>query len=145
MCNDAESNGPTLSYSGDERVTKWGRTMRRWKLDELPQIWNILKNDMSFVGPRPERKFYIIKAQTVAPEFQKLLLVKPGLTSLGIICFGYASSIDEIITRMRIDFHYLNNFSLSLDLKIFLNTFKVIITNKKSILLIKQSQQLSYI
>lgn len=130
MYADAEKNGPALSLENDVRITKWGRTIRKWRLDELPQIWNILKGEMSFVGPRPEREFYINEIEKRTPYFNYLLNVKPGLTSLGMVKFGYASSIDDMIKRMKYDLEYVANISLWYDFKIMLYTFKTIFLGK---------------
>ena len=130
MYADAEKNGPALSSENDPRITKWGRTMRKWRLDELPQLWNILKGEMSFVGPRPERKFYIDAINKRTPYFRYLLNVKPGLTSWGMVAFGYASTVEEMITRMQYDLEYIKDFSLWLDLKILIYTLRTIFLGK---------------
>ncbi|HEY0299463.1 MAG TPA: sugar transferase, partial [Arachidicoccus sp.] len=109
MYNDAEASGPQLSCENDKRITKWGKIMRRWRLDELPQFWNILKGDMSFVGPRPERRYFIDKISEQTPYYKYLLKVKPGLTSWGMVRFGYASNIEEMQERMRYDLMYIEN------------------------------------
>jgi len=130
MQKDAEKNGPTLSSENDERVTQFGQTMRKYRLDELPQFWNVLKGDMSIVGPRPERKFFIDQIVKQAPYFYLLHNVRPGITSLGMVKFGYARNIDEMIERIKYDILYYENMSLMLDLKIIIYTFKTIITGK---------------
>ncbi|MEP7318304.1 MAG: sugar transferase, partial [Panacibacter sp.] len=118
MYVDAEKNGPALSSENDPRITKWGRFMRKWRIDELPQLWNIFIGEMSFVGPRPERKFYIDQLNQCTPYYRYLLKVKPGLTSWGMVQFGYASAVDEMIERMKYDLVYIENISLLLDFKI---------------------------
>lgn len=130
MYVDAETNGPRLSDENDERITHWGRTMRKWKLDELPQLWNVLVGEMSLVGPRPEREFYIQQLEKEAQPFQHLLEVKPGITSLGMIKFGYAASVKEMSERMKYDLVYIEKKSLTLDMKIIMDTLKIVLMPK---------------
>ena len=126
----AEETGPQLSSYEDKRVTAWGKIMRRWRLDELPQVWNVLKGDMSIVGPRPERKYFIDQIIKSHPEYLKLLKVKPGLTSMGMVKFGYAENVEEMIERMHYDLNYVENISLLLDIKIMLQSIKVVFAGK---------------
>ena len=126
----AEETGPQLSSDEDKRVTAWGKIMRRWRLDELPQVWNVLKGDMSIVGPRPERKYFIDQIVKSHPEYLNLLKVKPGLTSMGMVKFGYAENVEEMTERMQYDLYYIENASLLLDITILLQSIKVVLAGK---------------
>lgn len=126
MYTDAEKNGPELSSEGDSRITEIGRIMRKYRLDELPQFWNVLKGDMSIVGPRPEREYYIEKIRRYAPYYSLVFQVKPGITSWGMVKFGYASSIRQMVERTKFDLIYITNMSIALDIKIMIYTVRTI-------------------
>ena len=128
MREDAEANGPMLSNERDERITPLGHIMRKYRLDELPQLWNVLKGDMSLVGPRPEREYYIDQIIKKAPYYGLIFQVRPGLTSWGMVKYGYASSVSQMVERSRYDLLYINNMSLSTDIKIMIYTVKTIVT-----------------
>lgn len=130
MIVDAEDNGPQLSHDADDRVTIWGKTMRKWRLDELPQFINVIKGDMSLVGPRPEREYYLDKLSEDIPHIKQLLKVRPGITSWGQVKYGYASNLEEMKQRFRYDMLYLENMSIALDIKILFYTLIVLFQGK---------------
>ena len=130
MYIDAEKAGPQLSSDNDPRITPFGRIMRKWRLDEIPQFFNLLMGDMSLVGPRPERQHFIDRILEREPLYSHLLKVRPGITSWGQVRFGYASDIDQMLQRMKYDLNYLESMSLSLDIKILFQTALVLIQGK---------------
>lgn len=130
MFVDAEKAGPQLSSSDDPRITGWGRFMRRTRIDELPQFLNVLKGDMSVVGPRPERKFFVDQITKVAPHYRHIIKVKPGITSLGQIKVGYAEDVDQMVKRLKYDILYLENISFALDLRILFFTIFIILQGR---------------
>jgi exopolysaccharide biosynthesis polyprenyl glycosylphosphotransferase len=130
MYVNAETNGPELSSKLDERVTKFGRFMRKSRLDEIPNFVNVLRGDMSLVGPRPEREYFIKQIVERAPHYTQLLKVKPGITSWGQVKYGYAENVDQMLKRMKYDLLYIENMSLYVDIKIMIYTLLTIIQRK---------------
>ncbi len=126
MYINAETNGPELSSKHDSRITKFGKFLRKTRLDEIPQFFNVIKGDMSIVGPRPERKFFIDEIVKTAPEYMLLLKVKPGISSLGQVKYGYAENITQMLERLKLDIIYIKNMSLYLDFKIMINTVLIV-------------------
>ncbi|MEY2971470.1 MAG: hypothetical protein RL738_311 [Bacteroidota bacterium] len=122
MRSDAEAAGPQLSSEEDPRITSVGRVLRKYRLDELPQFWNVLVGDMSIVGPRPERAFFAQQIIDRAPQYRHIYKVRPGITSWGMVRYGYASDVDQMIRRMEFDLLYIENMSWRNDLKVLLYT-----------------------
>lgn len=127
MHSDAEKDGPALSSGSDTRMTKIGRFLRKFRLDELPQFYNVLLGHMSLVGPRPERQFYIDQIVDIAPQYRLLQRVRPGITSWGQVKFGYAENLSQMVERLKFDLLYIENMSLLLDFKILIYTVLTII------------------
>jgi len=130
MYQNAENNGPALSKKDDPRITPFGKFLRRSRLDELPQFYNVLKADMSMVGPRPERQFFIDKIVQVAPHYKHLQSVRPGITSWGQVKYGYAENVEQMVERLKFDVLYIENMSLLVDLKILIYTVLIVLQGR---------------
>lgn len=131
MTVTAEKDGPALYVKGDKRLTKVGRFLREHHLDELPQLWNVLKGDMSVVGYRPERQFFVEKIMAENADYERLYEMRPGLFSSATLYNGYTDTMEKMLERLRMDLEYLENWNLWLDIKIIFLTSMSIITGKK--------------
>ncbi|MDA3819482.1 MAG: sugar transferase [Candidatus Delongbacteria bacterium] len=130
MYTGAEKHGPSLSSKDDKRVTKFGRFLRKTRLDELPQFYNVIKGNMSLVGPRPERQYFIDQIVEKAPHYRMLHKVKPGITSWGQVKYGYAENVDQMIERLKYDILYIENISLAVDFKILIYTIITVLKSR---------------
>lgn len=130
MYVNAEDMGPQLSKDDDPRITKWGKFMRKVRLDEIPQFFTVLGGKMSIVGYRPERQYYIDQIVQKAPHYRMLLRIKPGITSWGEVKFGYASTVDEMVERLKYDILYIENMNLAVDIKILIYTALIVIQGR---------------
>lgn len=130
MYDDAESKGPQLSSDDDPRITNFGKYIRKVRLDEIPQFYTVLKGEMSLVGPRPERQYYIDQIVKKAPPYRLLMKIKPGITSWGQVKFGYASNVEEMVERLRYDILYLENMSIAMDFKIMIYTVLIVLQGR---------------
>jgi lipopolysaccharide/colanic/teichoic acid biosynthesis glycosyltransferase len=130
MYLDAESKGPQLAKENDQRVTNFGKFMRRTRLDEIPQFYNVLLGEMSLVGPRPERQFYIDQIMVHAPHYKHLQKVRPGITSWGQVKYGYAENVEQMLARLKYDIIYIENMSIAVDFKILFFTIATVLQGR---------------
>jgi len=133
MRTDAEKGGPQWASKNDARVTRVGRLIRNTRIDELPQLWNVLRNEMSVIGPRPERPFFVDELRKKIPYYMERLLVKPGLTGWAQINYQYGSSVEDAVTKLQFDLYYIKNLSIWLDLLILVRTIKVIVLRRGAV------------
>jgi sugar transferase (PEP-CTERM system associated) len=128
MREDAEAHtGPVWAQSDDDRITRLGHFMRKWRVDEIPQLWNVLKGEMSFVGPRPERDHFIHKLQMIIPYYKERFSVKPGLTGWAQVSYGYGATVEDAIEKLNYDLFYIKNMSILMDLMIVARTVKTVL------------------
>ena len=131
VVNNENDGVPQLAEADDERLTKFGKFLRLHHLDELPQLWNVLKGDMSFVGPRPERKYFIDQIMAIDPRYERLYAIRPGVTSYATLYNGYNDTMEKMLRRLELDLYYMENYSWSFDIHILWKTFFSIAFGKK--------------
>ena len=127
MCQDAEKDGAVWASVNDERVTPFGAIIRKLRIDELPQLWNVIRGEMSFVGPRPERSVFVEQLAKVIPYYGIRHVIKPGITGWAQICYPYGASKEDALKKLEYDLYYLKNFSIALDFVIVFNTIKTVL------------------
>lgn len=130
MKGNPPKNDPLLSEDETLRITKFGKFMRKFRIDEFPQFWNVLKGEMSIVGPRPERQQFLDKMIAHIPKYKQMLLLKPGISSLGQIRYGYADNLGQMLKRARYDLVYLDNLNFWTDIKVILATVVIVLEGK---------------
>jgi exopolysaccharide biosynthesis polyprenyl glycosylphosphotransferase len=130
--NAEEQTGPIWAADDDPRITRVGKIIRRLRLDELPQLWNVFKGDISFVGPRPERPFFVEKLNKIVPYYNERFTVKPGITGWAQTKYGYGSSVEDALEKLRYDLYYIKNMSWIMDLMIIFHTFKIALLGRGS-------------
>ena len=130
MRNDAEKNGAKWAVENDPRVTKYGNFMRKTRIDELPQIWNVLKGEMSFIGPRPERQVFITEIEKVVPYYNLRHSIKPGLTGWAQVMYPYGASIEDAKQKLEYDLYYIKHQDFILDIIIMFKTVQTVIFGK---------------
>jgi len=131
MVQDAEKqSGPVWASDNDKRITRVGNVLRKWRIDEIPQLWNVLKGDMSFVGPRPEREYFVNKLEEIIPYYGERFSVKPGITGWAQVCYRYGASVDDAFEKVNYDLFYIKNMSVFMDVMIILRTIKIVLFGK---------------
>jgi lipopolysaccharide/colanic/teichoic acid biosynthesis glycosyltransferase len=133
MKEDAEAlSGPVWAEEDDPRITRVGRIIRKLRIDELPQLWNVLKGDMSFVGPRPERPYFVEKLETKIPYYKERFSVKPGVTGWAQVMYGYGATEKDALEKLKYDLYYIKNMSLIMDLMVIFHTVKIVLLGRGS-------------
>jgi exopolysaccharide biosynthesis polyprenyl glycosylphosphotransferase len=131
MVADAETkSGPVWAQAEDKRITRIGNFIRKWRIDEIPQLWNVLRGDMSFVGPRPEREFFIKQLEKEIPYYGERMSVKPGVTGWAQVSYGYGASVEDAIEKLNYDLFYIKNMSILMDILVVLRTIKTVLFGK---------------
>lgn len=130
MTTDAEKNGPQWASKNDNRVTRWGKIMRATRIDELPQLWNVLRGEMSFVGPRPEREYFIQQLEKEIPYYNLRHTVKPGLTGWAQVMYPYGASVEDAYRKLQYDLYYIKHHDIIFDIKVLLKTITIVIFGK---------------
>jgi lipopolysaccharide/colanic/teichoic acid biosynthesis glycosyltransferase len=130
MRSDAEKDGPVWAMKNDTRVTRYGSFIRKVRIDEIPQMWNVLKGEMSFVGPRPERPVFVEQLTKTIPYYALRHIVKPGITGWAQICYPYGASEEDALRKLEYDLYYIKNLSLQMDLWIIFQTIKTVLFQK---------------
>ena len=131
MVADAEKqSGPVWAQSDDDRITRFGKIIRRLRIDEVPQLYNVLKGEMSFVGPRPEREYFVKQLEEQIPYYSIRHTVKPGITGWAQVCYGYGASVEDAVEKLNFDLFYIKNMTTLLDIIIVLRTIKIVLFSK---------------
>ena len=130
MKNDAEKDGPQWETKNDNRVKKWGKIMRATRIDELPQLWNVIRGEMSFVGPRPEREFFIQQLEQEMPYYNLRHTVKPGLTGWAQVMYPYGASVEDAYNKLQYDLYYIKHNNTIFDIMVILKTINIVVFGK---------------
>ena len=127
MVTDAEKDGPVWAKTDDDRITQVGKYIRKWRIDEIPQLWNVMIGEMSFVGPRPEREHFVKKLETIIPYYSQRFTAKPGLTGWAQVSYGYGATVDDAVEKLNYDLFYIKNMSIPMDLTVIFRTVKTVL------------------